>query len=305
MEITVLGGFGVGKTIRISHAPEAGETVSGGFYAEGPGGKASNQAVQIARLGQSVRLISAVGDDAGADLGFRLWAEEGVISDGVVSTGSPTMVGLIIVDDAGDNRIALAPGALSVMTVKDLEPLVPLIESSHMLVVSFELNPEVGVAALRAARAAGVVTVCNPAPFSELAHSALADIDVLVPNYREACQLANVEPDRNPAPVEVAKKLRDLGVKAVVITLGGDGVLVNTGETTEHVEAHSLGPVVDTTGAGDSFVGALAVALTSGRNLVEATRFAVSVAALSVTVAEVIPSLPRMSDLAVAERGVL
>jgi ribokinase len=304
MEITVLGGFGVGKTIQISRAPEVGETISGGFYSEGPGGKASNQAVQIARLGHSVGLISAVGDDSGADMGFRLWEEEGVAAEGVVRTQSPTMVGFIIVDSQGDNRIALAPGALSAMTVQDLGPLIPVIESSNLLVVSFELNPEVGITALRFARAAGVKTVCNPAPAVELDRSAMATIDILVPNYREACQLAGIDASEKPTPAELAQKLRNLGVRAVVITLGGEGAFVDTGDTTELVSALSVGPVVDTTGAGDSFVGALAVALNSGKNLIDAARFAVAVAARTVTVAEVIPALPRTADLAVLEGGV-
>jgi ribokinase len=214
------------------------------------------------------------------------------------------MVGFIIVDSEGDNRIALAPGALSAMNVDDLEPLIPLIQSSQLLVVSFELNPEVGIAALRIARAGGVKTICNPAPAVALDPSAMETIDILVPNYREACQLAGVDASGKPTPAELSQKLISLGVGAVVITLGGDGAFVDTGETTELVKALSAGPVFDTTGAGDSFVGALAVALNSGKNLIDGARFAAAVAARTVTVAEVIPALPRTADLAVLERGV-
>lgn len=112
MRVTVLGGFGVGKTMVLDRVPAVGETVTGGRYVEGPGGKASNQAIQISRLGGEVALISAVGDDSAAALGRELWRREGVDARGVITVGAPTMVGFILVEPGGDNRIALAPGAL-------------------------------------------------------------------------------------------------------------------------------------------------------------------------------------------------
>ena len=120
MEIAVLGGFGVGKTMYLERYPEQGETVTGGVYHEGPGGKASNQAIQIRRLGVAANLITAVGTDSGAALGRDLWLREGVNTDGVVVLDAPTMVGFICVDSNGDNRIAIAPGALAHMTLADV-----------------------------------------------------------------------------------------------------------------------------------------------------------------------------------------
>ena len=130
MEITVLGGYGVGKTMYLDRYPEPGETVTGGEYREGPGGKASNQAIQIRRLGAAANLITAVGNDSGAALGRDLWLSEGVNTDGVVVLDAPTMVGFISVDSNGDNRIAIAPGALAQMTVANVEALYPVIDRS-------------------------------------------------------------------------------------------------------------------------------------------------------------------------------
>jgi ribokinase len=296
MQITVLGGFGVGKTIRVTRAPEAGETVSGGDYAEGPGGKGSNQAVQMARLGASVSLITAVGDDAGAAMGHELWAKEGINAEGVVVTAESTMVGFIIVDAAGENRIALAPGALEAIRVEDLARLYHVIERSSMLVVSYELNPQVGLAALRFAHERGIRTVCNPAPAVPAVNPALADIDVLVPNYGEACQLAGLDCESAPEPATLARALRNLGAPSVVITLGSRGAFVEDGISSEFVPAVTPEHVIDTTGAGDSFVGALAVALSQGDDLVSATGFAALVAARTVARAEVIPALPYAHD---------
>jgi len=303
MEITVLGGFGVGKTIQISRAPEAGETVSGGVYSEGPGGKGSNQAVQMARLGATVSLITAVGDDAGAEMGRALWAAEGINAQGAVVTSQPTMVGFIIVDAQGENRIALAPGALDAMRPEDLVQLHPILEGSGMLVVSLELNPEVGLAALAFAHSRGIRTVCNPAPAAPIPVESMAHIDLLVPNYGEACQLAGIDKTTEPTPETLARALREAGAGSVVITLGGQGAFVDDGSHTDFVPAVSVDTVVDTTGAGDSFVGALSVALSEGDDLVGATRFAATVAAKTVTKAEVIPALPFAHDLVGSTRS--
>jgi ribokinase len=298
MEITVLGGFGVGKTIRVARAPEAGETVSGGVYSEGPGGKGSNQAVQMARLGARVSLITAVGNDAGATMGHELWAREGINAEGVVVTSEPTMVGFIIVDALGENRIALAPGALEAIRVEDLAAHYNVIERASMLVVSCELNPTVGLAALRFARERGIRTVCNPAPAVTALSGALADIDVLVPNYKEACQLAGFDSESVPEPATLTQALRDAGARSVVITLGSRGAFVDDGAACEFVPAVTPEHVIDTTGAGDSFVGALAVALSQGDDLVSAAHFAALVAARTVARAEVIPALPYADDFA-------
>lgn len=298
MSITVLGGFGVGKTILIDRAPEAGETANGGIYSEGPGGKGSNQAVQIARLDAPVSLITAVGSDPAGSRGFELWQAEGVNADSVIVKDAPTMVGFIIVDATGENRIALAPGALDAVTVQEIEDRREVLESSDLAVVSFELNPEAALAALRIAHRAGVRTVCNPAPAIEIPADMFGAIDVLVPNYGEACLLAGIDSATAPSPESLASALRDKGASAVVITLGSRGALVDDGNSVTHIESVTVDHVVDTTGAGDSFVGALSTSLYRGESLELSAGFATRVAARTVMTKEVIPALPYAHDLA-------
>ena len=297
MEITVLGGYGVGKTMYLERYPESGETVTGGEYREGPGGKASNQAIQIRRLGVAANLITAVGTDSGAALGHDLWLAEGVNTDGVVVVDAPTMVGFICVDSNGDNRIAIAPGALAHMTVANVESLYPVIDRSAALVVSFELNPLVGFEAIRHARQQGITTVCNPAPATEIPADVLSCIDYLVPNLFEATQIVQALGANLREPADIARYLLGRGVGAVIITLGANGVYLDSGLGGAFLPAVPAKKVVDTTGAGDSFVGALASALVQGAQLPEAVSHAMRVAAVTVEGAEVVPSLPYAESL--------
>ena len=229
-EIAVLGGFGVGKTMYLERYPEPGETVTGGEYREGPGGKASNQAIQIRRLGVAANLITAIGTDSGAALGRDLWLREGVNTDGVVVLDAPTMVGFICVDSKGDNRIAIAPGALAHMTLADLDGLYPVIDRSAALVVSFELNPLVGFAAIRHARKQGITTLCNPAPATEIPDDVLSCIDYLVPNLSEAAQIVDALGADLREPADIARYLLGRGVGTVIITLGANGVYLDDGQ---------------------------------------------------------------------------
>ena len=297
MEIAVLGGFGVGKTMYLERYPEPGETVTGGEYREGPGGKASNQAIQIRRLGVAANLITAIGTDSGAALGRDLWLREGVNTDGVVVLDAPTMVGFICVDSKGDNRIAIAPGALAHMTLADLDGLYPVIDRSAALVVSFELNPLVGFAAIQHARKQGITTLCNPAPATEIPDDVLSCIDYLVPNLSEAAQIVDALGADLREPADIARYLLGRGVGTVIITLGANGVYLDDGQGGAFLPAVLANKVVDTTGAGDSFVGACTSALVKGAQASEAVSYAMRVAAMTVERAEVVPSLPYAESL--------
>jgi ribokinase len=297
MRVTVLGGFGVGKTMVLDRVPAVGETVTGGRYVEGPGGKASNQAIQISRLGGEVALISAVGDDPAAALGRELWSREGVDARGVITVGAPTMVGFILVEPGGDNRIALAPGALEAFTPESLESLWDLVDTSDALVVSFELNPEVGFSALRHAKARGVMTVCNPAPAVPIPTEVLECIDYLVPNAIEARDIVRTLGVTSGGLEDSARVLLQHGVGTVIITLGAEGAYARNAQESFYSPAHQVEQVRDTTGAGDSFVGALVVALLKKFPLKEAILRGSAAAAFTVQGLEVVASLPYEKDL--------
>lgn len=298
MRIAVVGSYGVGLTMRTPRVPVAGETVSGGVFASGHGGKGSNQAVAAARLGARVSLLTAVGDDGyGADA-LELWAAEGIDTSHVVTADAATMVGVILVDEQGENRIVIAPGALDQLTAADVEAFTERIAEADLVVVSLEIPLPVALAALRLAHERGVATLLNPAPAVELPAEAWAWIDVVTPNASESRVLTGRAPD-DPATVdELVDALRAQFSGTIVLTSGAEGAVADDGEQRIRVDAAAAERVVDTTGAGDAFTGALAVALARGDDLTGAVRLAAAAGAHAVGIAEVIPSLPHPHEVA-------
>lgn len=294
MKISVVGGYGVGMTMQVGHAPEAGETVGDGILAVGPGGKGSNQAIACARLGADVSLFTAVGADAAADDARSLWRSEGVNCTAIVKRAA-TMTGFILVEPSGENRIAIAAGALAGLEPEDLASFAAEIEGSDLLLVSLEIPVRVAVEALAIASRAGVTTVLNPAPAAELPDAAWSTIDYLTPNAGEGAALLGL--DVLPSPTEVARRLHARCGATVVMTRGGSATIVEGHAGLLEVAALAAPRVRDTTGAGDAFSAAFAVALAEGRDLSDAVRFANGAGALAVSVDEVIPSLPRRTDL--------
>lgn len=293
----MVGSYGVGLTMRLERMPVAGETLSGGIFSSGHGGKGSNQAVGAARLGAGVSFLTAIGDDAMGRDAHALWEAEGVDSRTVVTVPGATMVGIILVEPSGENRIVIATGALDHLTPDHVESFRPDLAAADIAVVSMEIPLPTALAALRVAREEGTRTLLNPAPAQPLPAEAWTTIDVLTPNRTEAAILLGHEPATVEAPEMLAKDLHRHGVETVVLTLGGDGVLVCDDDGVRSVPAVPAPLVVDTTGAGDAFTAALSVALAEGMPTDEAVGFAAAAGAHAVSVAEVIPGLARRSDI--------
>ncbi|EFE70298.1 ribokinase [Streptomyces viridosporus] len=299
VRVAVVGSYGAGLTMRVPRSPDAGETVSGGVFSPGPGGKGSNQAIGAARLGARVSLLTAVGDDDFGRAARALWREEGVAADHVLTAGAPTMVGFILVEPSGENRIAIAPGALDELDAAAVEPFRAEIAAADILVVSMEIPEEAVAAALRAGRDAGTATLLNPAPARPLPDDLWPLIDVITPNQTEAPVLLGLPGDHGLEDEELVRRLCERTGGAAVLTRGGEGALVAREGVTTRVPPHPARTVVDTTGAGDSFTAALAVALAEGRPLAEATSFAACAGAHTVTIAGVVPALPTRDQLSV------
>ncbi|MEU4644465.1 ribokinase [Micromonospora sp. NPDC023814] len=298
MKIAVVGSYGAGLTMQVPRMPVAGETLSGGRFASGHGGKGSNQAVAAARLGAEVSFLTAVGPDQFGAAARQLWAEEGIDASGVRTADAATMVGIILVDEEGENRIAIAPGALDELTLADVDGFADRIAAADLVVVSLEIPLPVAVAALRTAHERGVRTLLNPAPAVALPDEAWEWIDVLTPNASEARVLTGRDPDDPANGDELVDLLRTRYAGTLVLTLGAEGALVDSDGQRSRVAPVTVPRVVDTTGAGDAFTGALAVALVRGDDLTEAVRFAAAAGAHTVGIAEVIPALPRPDDVA-------
>jgi ribokinase len=282
--IAVVGSINLDLVVAVERHPAPGETVVGGDRRELPGGKGANQAVAVARLGADVAMVGRVGADAqGTRLRDHL-ANEGIdVEHVVVDDDTPTGMALIAVDGAGENTIVVSPGANARVGAGDVQAARDVLAGAAVTL----LQHEVPVSAVDAAIvAAGGTVVLNPAP----ARALTRQVDVLVPNRGELAGLTG----RNGDPAELAHSC-DLAA-AVVVTLGSEGVLVVDGDRTERIEAPPVN-AVDTTGAGDAFCGALAQALAEGADLVEAARWAVRVAAVSVTRVGAQSGLPRREDV--------
>lgn len=294
--ITVVGSYGAGLTMRTNRMPVAGETLSDGEFSSSHGGKGSNQAVAAARLGSEVSLLTAIGSDNFGAQAQQLWRQEGVDASQVIEADAATMVGFILVEDDGENRIVIAPGALDLLTAEHVDTFAAKIASSSLLVVSLEIPLPVAMEALKVANSAKVTTLLNPAPAQGLPAEAWEWVDIVTPNASEARTLLGLDPDAVVSDDELVDQLRQLCGGTVVMTLGSDGALVDDGSRRFRVPPVRVDRVVDTTGAGDTFTGALAHRLEKGDDLETAVRTAAAAGAYSVGVAEVVSSLPTTTE---------
>lgn len=279
-QVVVLGSVNADLVLRCAALPLPGETVHGRDFRTLPGGKGANQAIAAARLGASVAFIGCVGDDDFGRSAQFVLAGEGVDATHLhVVAGTATGVAMILVDDAGQNSIALAAGANAALTTEHVDAAASLFEGAALFVCQLESPLDVVRHAIGRARAAGVPVLLNPAPAQALPVALLADVDVLVPNETEAALLVGADLD----PTAAAARLRALGPATVLLTLGADGLQIDSDGLVQRVPAPATGPVVDTTGAGDTFIGAFAVARVEGASVAAAAAFAQKAAALSVT----------------------
>lgn len=285
-------------TMRIPRLAEPGETIVGSGFSVSPGGKGSNQAVAARRLGAEVDLLTCIGPDELGRGAQELWTREGVGHEDVKVGTLPTMVGIILVEPGGENRIAIAPGALDELRPDDVLGFAARVAAADLCMVGLEIPVETAVAALQLARRVGTATLLNPAPARPLPDAAWDLIDYLTPNRLEAGGLLEIAA-HTLAPAALLDGLRRRCPGAIALTLGADGVLVAAAGTdlVQSIPAAAVSRVVDTTGAGDAFNGALAVALADGAPLAAAAAFANRAGAHAVQHADVIPSLPYRGDL--------
>ena len=263
--VLVVGSVNVDLHLRVPRLPAAGETVLSGSFDRVPGGKGGNQACAVAALGVPVELLAAVGDDADGVFSLDALRAAGVGVDRVVTVASPTGLAIVMVDAAGENAIAVVSGANAALGPEHLDRASFVGVDAVVLLLEVPL-PTV-VAALGLAREVGARVVLNAAPAMALDESLLERVDVLVVNEGEAKLLG--------AGAPLAAR------EAVVITRGALGCTVRDARGSRDVAAYAV-DAVDSTGAGDCFVGALTAALVSGRDIDAAARYASAAAALSV-----------------------
>ncbi|MFC4009436.1 ribokinase [Nonomuraea purpurea] len=274
--ISVFGSANMDLVAYVSEAPKRGETVTGQRFRTVPGGKGANQAIAAARAGARVAFLGAVGDDGfGAEMRATL-AEAGVDVRGLRQVPGPSGIAHIVVDDAGGNSIIVVPGANGTITGPSGDDLAAIARSSALL-LQLELPMEAVVAGAQAAQVAGVPVFLTPAPARPLPPELVGAVTTIVPNEHEAAAITGV------TGADAALEALLEQVEEVVITLGSDGALYGSRSGRRlRVPAVKV-KAVDTTAAGDTFVGALAVARHSeGMDMADALRFASAAAALSV-----------------------
>jgi ribokinase len=295
--IVVVGSVNMDLMVRCPHLPAAGETVMGHSFTQAPGGKGANQAVAAARLAAQVSLVACVGDDEHGRLSMAGFAAAGVDTTHVhrvdrVATG----IAMITSDAHGENCIAIASGANDALTCEHLDEADTLIAGAAMLVCQFESPLPTVLHAMALARRHGVPVLLNPAPMLPISLSLLAGMDIVVLNAIEASMLSTLPVGTIHQVCQVAEFLRSAGLGTVIVTLGKEGVVVADDSGTHHHVAPQV-VALDSTGAGDTFVGALASALVSGTAMTEAIQFAQQAAALSVTRRGAQASMPSRSEI--------
>jgi ribokinase len=296
-KVTVVGSFAVGLTLRADRFPVKGETLIGRDFDEGPGGKGSNQAVQIARLGGDVEFVGLIGEDSFGEIAVRLYAAEGVGTAHLMRTKERnTGLGFIVLDAAGDNFIVLDPGANALFSPAHVDKAAARISDSRVVITQLEIPVATATHALKLGKRAGAITILNPAPAAPVPPEAFAEIDLVTPNHTELRVLLGRAPDDPTDSKDLCAELLRAGVKTIVLTQGERGALIVTAEGAQHIPAQSV-RVVDTTGAGDAFSGTLAATLAEGATLEAAVRRAAGAGALACTALGVIPSLPRKAEL--------
>ncbi|MBA3910126.1 MAG: ribokinase [Rhodobacter sp.] len=298
--IVILGIFVADTAYRAERQPKMGETILGTSFVLGPGGKGSNQSVAaaMASAGGQVHFITRLGRDAFADIAQATWARAGVVPEVTEDSESYTGAAYIFIENAtGNNAIIVAPGAAGRVSVADVEAKRALIEGASVFVTQLEQPIPAARRGLEIARAAGVRTILNPAPAAPIDDAMLALCDYVTPNESEAEALTGLPVTTVAEAEAAADSLLAKGVGAVVITLGGNGALYRDGTRSVHVPVISAGPVVETTGAGDAFNGGFAVALSEGRDVVEAVRFGCATAGISVTRPGTAPAMPARPEI--------
>ncbi|TJY39775.1 ribokinase [Cohnella pontilimi] len=295
--VAVVGSINMDFVVESPLFPLPGQTVLGKSISYFPGGKGANQAVAAARLGADVRMIGAVGGD---EFGGKLEAvlrKEGIDTRGVRVTDGATGIASILVS-GGENTIVVVPGANGALRPEDVHGNAGLIEAADIVLVQLEIPFETVEAALRLAKTAGKKTVLNPAPAGVFPDEWLQWTDIVTPNETELAALVGAERLDDPAVLESAmRKLHDRGAERIIVTLGANGAVLSArnGEIVR-VPGRKV-EVVDTTGAGDTFHGALAAAWAGGASLAEALQTAVDASALSVTRQGAQTGMPAAAEL--------
>lgn len=282
-KVCVVGSFNLDVVARVPRFPAPGESLIATGSSFGAGGKGANQALAAACAGAEVHFVTKLGTDTYSDFARRHLQASPIHSLSLLqSADQPTGNAVIYVaESTGENTVAVFPGANNTLTREEIDALLPVLNSADILLLQLENNLDALLHAIMLAKQAGLTVVLNPAPYSPAISEWLPKVDILTPNQSEASQLSGVTITDTDSAAAAARKIAALGVPQVIITLGAQGAVLYDGEQVQILPAFTA-QVVDTTGAGDAFNGALVAALARGETLSRAATFAAAYASLAV-----------------------
>ena len=290
-KITVVGSFAVAMFIKSPRMPIFGETLLGSDFMMGPGGKGSNQAIGISRLGAQSFFANIIGEDDLGDMAMKLFEKEKVNSDLVIRTKeSATGVGFVILNHEGENGIILDMGSNNLVDENFVNSLKGKISESKVVISVLEIPLIAAMRAMEIGRESNIITILNPAPAQNIKSFNLNNIDYLTPNETELRICLGMAPDNQTDNISLARELKDLGVKNLVVTVGEGGCILINDDYCEQIQGVKV-DVVDTTGAGDAFNAGLAVSLAEGMSILDSLKFANCCGAVACTKYGVVSAL--------------
>lgn len=296
--IVILGIFAADTTYYAKRLPKIAETIMGSGFALGPGGKGSNQAVAAAKAGGDVTFISRIGKDTFGQLALSTYKEAGVTPSLVEMDDEATGTAFIFVnDDNGDNAIIVVPGAAGKISIEDVERNRDVIAGASVFVTQLEQPMMAAKRGLEIAHEAGVTTIFNPAPAKSFPDELYALSDYIAPNEIEAADMVGFAIENEDDARRAGDILLQKGAGTALITLGERGALYHTSDHSELVPAIKVENVVDTSGAGDAFLGGFASALSRGITPLNAVRFGCATAGIAVTRHGTAPAMPTLSEI--------
>ncbi len=293
MKFVVIGSINTDLVINTDRVPKIGETISGKGFSTNCGGKGANQAVAVAKLGGEVSFIGAVGKDANGDIALQNFEKNGIETSAVERTDVNTGVAVITVCN-GDNSIILDAGANGEVTKEIIDKNMDVIKAADAVIMQLEIPMETVLYAAKRAREVGVKVVLNPAPIQKLPEELLSNTDIIILNETETEVLTKVYPDTDETRKKCMDILKGLGIGQVIITLGGDGSVYNDGDELVHQKAFPAN-VVDTTAAGDTFIGAFCLKMNEG--LKKAVTFATAASSITVSRPGATGSIPTKKEV--------
>lgn len=293
--ILVIGSANADMTVRSPKMPALGETVIGSGSSVGAGGKGLNQAVAVKKLGGEVRFVGALGRDANGEMLERTLEDYGISATCILTEERATGCAMIVVV-GGDNFIVVDEGANACLTPDVIDGVARYIEEADIVLIQYEIPIGSVMRIAELVAKSNAMLVVNPAPFKELPREFYASCDLLVPNEHEAYALTGIYPEDDESAAKALAALLGMGVKRAVITLGERGCVYGDGSRVEYCPAIKT-QAVDTTSAGDSFIGALCVRLSRGEGLDEAIKYATRASSITVSRAGASASIPYAAEL--------